>query len=227
MNPLKHLHPQRLLRDTATLLAFSKKAKQPVWLKALRMFPTSLPLRSIIPAETGAFAPPDSTVLQHKNSLNTSRNHGRIDWRRAVIRQPLPITYDEDTIRKTFYAHHPYELDRPQRLSDSSVVWTSISAGAQLTGESVVQRTLYLESARGGGMRRADAYEKALDEFYRMRQSQEEAEIRRRCDIVARARKTDPDAVDPYAGKPVSKEFARKEQIEFEKAIQLQAQQRM
>lgn len=86
------------------------------------------------------------------------------------------IRYTEDKLRQRFYKEHPWELARPVLLVENSgkaletYEWSCIKQrGKQLSGESLVQRQLYLMKRAEPRMTTEDAYRTACEEFYRER----------------------------------------------------------
>lgn len=92
----------------------------PPWHAAmLRHPPAPLPLRSILPAETGSFRLPHASATLHAlQRLHARSPNKRRDARTAYVKTPPTIMYDEDRIRDVFYRDHPYELDRPIALEE-------------------------------------------------------------------------------------------------------------
>ena len=95
---------------------------------------------------------------------------------------PLSLQYEEDSLRKTFFSDHPWELARPRVLVETSgdshaeVDW---STGIQqpnlpLSGENVVQRQLYLLQ-NIPDISTAEAYDIARKEFYAERRREHTA----------------------------------------------------
>ena len=95
---------------------------------------------------------------------------------------PLSLQYEEDTLRKTFFSDHPWELARPRVLvetSGDSHVEVDWSTGIQqpnlpLSGENVVQRQLYLLQ-NIPDISTAEAYDIARKEFYTERRREHTA----------------------------------------------------
>ncbi|KAL2263717.1 hypothetical protein VTK26DRAFT_5473 [Humicola hyalothermophila] len=93
--------------------------------------------------------------------------------------RPTRIVYPEDELRRDFYRDHPWELARPRLVLELDGQdgryrdWSKglRQPGMQLSGESVVQRQLWLMEAKG--MRKEEAYDKARKEFYKLRQQEE------------------------------------------------------
>lgn len=86
------------------------------------------------------------------------------------------IRYREDELRKRFFKEHPWELARPVQLLENDGDdtkhhdWSKITqTGKQLSGESVVQRQLYLMTQVSPPMTKDKAYLHACQEFYKLR----------------------------------------------------------
>ncbi|KAK0732685.1 mitochondrial ribosomal protein S25-domain-containing protein [Apiosordaria backusii] len=98
--------------------------------------------------------------------------------------RPTKIIHPEDRLREEFYRDHPWELARPMLLIEidgQDARFRDWSKGLQqpgmkLSGESVVQRQLWLMQ-NIPGMTKRKAYDQARKEFYRLR-SFEETETR-------------------------------------------------
>jgi len=111
-------------------------------------------------------------VTRNKQRYNTSGKH--------LYRLPK-LGYQEDRIRHLFYTNHPWELARPRNMIEneahtpaSQLDWSTIYQDSiPLSGESVVQRTLWLakqpEYREKHGVDWFSAYEQARVEFYRLR----------------------------------------------------------
>ncbi|KAK3986636.1 mitochondrial ribosomal protein S25-domain-containing protein [Cladorrhinum sp. PSN332] len=93
--------------------------------------------------------------------------------------RPTKIAFPEDQLRADFFRDHPWELARPKmvlELDGKDARYRDWSTGLRqpgmkLSGESVVQRQLWLMQV--GKMSRRAAYDKARKEFYDLRQSEE------------------------------------------------------
>ncbi|KAL5082868.1 hypothetical protein Trisim1_002751 [Trichoderma cf. simile WF8] len=97
--------------------------------------------------------------------------------------RPQSIAYPEDALRTSFYKDHPWELARPRVVLEldgkdyQHCDWSKglKQKGIPLSGESVVQRQLWL--MENEKMSKRKAYDTVRREFYRLRQ-QEEVEKR-------------------------------------------------
>ncbi|KAH8907294.1 37S ribosomal protein Rsm25 [Coniochaeta sp. PMI_546] len=106
------------------------------------------------------------------------RHSGR-PLRTGNLFKPSRIAYPEDQLRKEFYKDHPWELARPRIImeldgQDSKYLdWSKglRQRGMALSGESVVQRQLWLMNNMK--MNKEQAYDKARKEFYALRQEED------------------------------------------------------
>lgn len=93
--------------------------------------------------------------------------------------RPQTIAYPEDALRTSFYKDHPWELARPRVVLEldgkdhQHCDWSKglRQPGVPLTGESVVQRQLWLMETQN--MSKRKAYDIVRREFYRLRQEEE------------------------------------------------------
>jgi small subunit ribosomal protein S23 len=93
---------------------------------------------------------------------------------------PQDIRYEEDKLRFRFFTDHPWELARPRIVledtgnSHARADWSKglIQPGIPLSGESVIQRQLYLLQTVPN-MKVDAAYDIARKEFYDLRRQQE------------------------------------------------------
>lgn len=174
------LRAQRTSRDPVT---------EPVWFRAVAAHP---------PTQNFAHKPHKLAEFQALASIEAVEPQERVPEtgyyvtrakRRSANTAPLfkarDIVYEEDGIRQYFFEQHPWELARPKLLVETDgkdaarADWSRLDqAGARrLDGESVVQRTLWLQQhepkyaaarANNGGDW-AEAYDQARLEFYRLR----------------------------------------------------------
>ncbi|KAK4644600.1 mitochondrial ribosomal small subunit component [Podospora bellae-mahoneyi] len=115
--------------------------------------------------------------------------------------RPTKIEHPEDRLRKQFYSDHPWELARPKLLMEIDGKdaryrdWSKglRQPGMKLSGESVVQRQLYL--MQHAKMTRAQAYDVARKEFYKLRRFEE---------TEARIAQEEARAYGAYFGKTVN-----------------------
>jgi small subunit ribosomal protein S23 len=95
---------------------------------------------------------------------------------------PKPIRYEEDSLRKRFFADHPWELARPRTLVETNgdqhahADWSTgiKQPGIPVSGESVVQRQLWLLQ-NVADITVPEAYDIARKEFYVVRRKQQTA----------------------------------------------------
>ncbi|KAH0496186.1 hypothetical protein TgHK011_003563 [Trichoderma gracile] len=98
--------------------------------------------------------------------------------------RPQSVSYPEDALRTSFYKDHPWELARPRVVLEldgkdyQRCDWSKglRQPGIPLTGESVVQRQLWLmenDLVDGVKMSKRKAYDIVRREFYRLRQEEE------------------------------------------------------
>jgi len=93
---------------------------------------------------------------------------------------PVQLKYEEDALRHRFFSDHPWELARPRVVLETSgdqyrhADWSTglIQPGVPLSGESVVQRQLWLLH-NVPDITVAQAYDMARKEFYLLRRQEE------------------------------------------------------
>ncbi|KAK4171893.1 mitochondrial ribosomal protein S25 [Triangularia setosa] len=115
--------------------------------------------------------------------------------------RPTKIVHPEDRLRKDFYSDHPWELARPKLLMEidgkDARYWDWSKGlrqpGMKLSGESVVQRQLWLMEV--AGMPKKKAYDVARKEFYKLRRFEE---------TEARIAQEEARAYGAYFGKTVN-----------------------
>ncbi|KAM3074738.1 mitochondrial ribosomal small subunit component [Clarireedia jacksonii] len=156
-----NLKPSRVYQ-TATLLMESRSITQrPPWYDIIGAIPPSEILTRTQP-------------VQHRVSNVKSKKK-----KASKMFQPQSIVYEEDRLRQEFYRDHPWELARPRIVLESDgrdgqrCDWSRLQQpGRQLTGESVVQRQLWLMHNEPG-MSSSKAYDIARKEFYALRRAEE------------------------------------------------------
>ncbi|RMZ86250.1 hypothetical protein DV737_g119, partial [Chaetothyriales sp. CBS 132003] len=92
---------------------------------------------------------------------------------------PTQLQYEEDRLRKQFFADHPWELARPRVVLETTgnqhadADWSTglVQPSMPLSGESVVQRQLHLLE-NTADISVAEAYDVARKEFYALRRRQ-------------------------------------------------------
>ncbi|PQE26169.1 37S ribosomal Rsm25 protein [Rutstroemia sp. NJR-2017a BBW] len=177
-----NLKPSRVYQ-TATLLLESRSITQrPPWYDTIGAIPPSEILTRTQP-------------VQHRDQNVKSKKK-----KASKMFQPQTIVYEEDRLRQEFYRDHPWELARPRIVleddgRDGQICdWSRIEQpGRQLTGESVVQRQLWLMH-NVPGMTSNRAYDIARKEFYYFRQAEE---------IERRVAKEEALSTGAYFGKGV------------------------
>ena len=93
---------------------------------------------------------------------------------------PKPLRYEEGSLRRTFFSDHPWELARPRVVLETSgdqykdADWSTglMQPGIPLSGESVVQRQLWLLE-NIPDITIPQAYDVARKEFYTLRRREE------------------------------------------------------
>ncbi|KAG9777531.1 Small ribosomal subunit protein mS23 [Exophiala dermatitidis] len=93
---------------------------------------------------------------------------------------PKKLQYEEDSLRSRFFSDHPWELARPRVVLETSgdqyknADWSTglVQPGVPLSGESVVQRQLWL-LGNVPDITVAQAYDIARKEFYTLRRQEE------------------------------------------------------
>ncbi|KAK3941748.1 mitochondrial ribosomal protein S25 [Diplogelasinospora grovesii] len=161
----RHFRPQRVYQTASSFLATNLipgKAGEaaPAWLKAVESIP---------PAE----------LLTRPYPIQHTAPNPRAKKPHNIFR-PTRITYPEDELRRDFYRDHPWELARPKmvlELDGKDARYRDWSKGLRqpgmpLSGESVVQRQLWLME-NTPGMSKQMAYDIARREFYKLRQQEE------------------------------------------------------
>ncbi|ATY62980.1 37S ribosomal protein Rsm25 [Cordyceps militaris CM01] len=162
----RQIRPARVLQsvqeELKSTVMGSDKTYKPPWLNIVSSVPPSETLIRPIPT-------------QHATAFGGSKKARKPH----NIYRPQKIVYIEDKLRAAFYKDHPWELARPRIILESDgkdsqrCDWSKgvRQPGVALTGESVVQRQLYLMEA--GQMTQNKAYDTARHEFYKLRQAEE------------------------------------------------------
>ena len=110
-------------------------------------------------------------AVQKKSKSATTNRH---------LFSPMKLRYEEDVLRKQFFSDHPWELARPRVVVETdgnqhkNADWSKglIQPGIPLSGESVVQRQLWLLENLPD-ITLAQSYDVARKEFYTLRRQQE------------------------------------------------------
>lgn len=165
------LRPLRVAETTSQLLRIKHLKQQPAWYNPVSRMPPSTDLSrkpSTVPSadqvpgslfpSTGSVSsltssPPLDATTTTTTTVSGSRRRGKKVKR---LFEPRLIVYPEDRLRSRFYREHPWELARPVLLSEndgSSDIYRNARTdwsrglrqpGRRVTGESVVQRWMYL-----------------------------------------------------------------------------------
>ncbi|KAK1836134.1 37s ribosomal protein rsm25 [Podospora conica] len=161
----RKLRAARIMQATTELLDVRHavtgrpRFSKPNWYEAVRMIP---------PAEvlTRTYAEQHQPINpRQKKPLNLYR--------------PTEMVYPEDQLRQDFYRDHPWELARPMMVLELDGQdgrrrdWSRglEQPGMKLSGESVVQRQMWLMNNMK--LSKEEAYDQARKEFYLLRQRQE------------------------------------------------------
>jgi len=156
-----NLKPSRVFQTASLLLESQSISQAPPWFKTIGSIP---------PGEIMTRTQP----VQHRDSNRKSRTR-----KPSKMFKPQLIEYEEDRLRREFYRDHPWELARPRIVLENDgkdaqrCDWSRIQQpGRPLTGESVIQRQLWLLN-NVPGMSNAQAYDVARREFYALRHEEE------------------------------------------------------
>ncbi|KAL1883946.1 mitochondrial ribosomal small subunit component [Diaporthe australafricana] len=195
----RSFRPQKVYQTAKINLAIPRNSNAPpvppVWLKVIERIPPSEILTRPKPVP---HREPNSRQRKPRN-----------------IFKPQQITYPEDELRWNFFKDHPWELARPRVVVELDgkdgryVDWSSglKQPGVPVTGESVVQRQLWLME-NGKGMSKEQAYDVARKELYDIRQQQ---------DIERRVAQEEARMVGAYFGKSRSEVSMELENAVYEK----------
>ncbi|TVY49994.1 37S ribosomal protein S25, mitochondrial [Lachnellula occidentalis] len=156
----RNLKPSRVYQTALRLLESQSIEQPPVWFNTIGSIPPGEILTRTQPA-------------QHRETKFNSRIR-----KPSKMFKPQPIEYEEDQLRREFYNDHPWELARPRIVLENDgrdgqrCDWSRIQQlGRPLSGESVVQRQLWL--IQNNGLPKNAAYDVARKEFYALRHEQE------------------------------------------------------
>jgi small subunit ribosomal protein S23 len=163
-------------------LKTQKTRNQPAWLEIVGDIPPAQiltrqqPVRHPLTKVRTRTLPGGKTeqhvhVVEQKKSRSTRGQH---------LFTPTPLRYEEDTLRKRFFSDHPWELARPRVVLETSgdqyknADWSKglQQPGVSVTGESVVQRQLWLLE-NVPDITVPQAYDIARKEFYALRRQEE------------------------------------------------------
>ncbi|RFU36100.1 hypothetical protein B7463_g163, partial [Scytalidium lignicola] len=155
------LKPARIYQTASLLLESQSISQPPPWYTTIGLIPPSEILTRPQPVQHRELNPKMRTKKPSK------------------MFKPQPIVYEEDRLRKEFYKDHPWELARPRVVLEQDgkdgqrCDWSKIRQKQRpLTGESVVQRQLWLMH-NVSDMTTSRAYDIARKEFYALRQEEE------------------------------------------------------
>ncbi|RDL37785.1 uncharacterized protein BP5553_05218 [Venustampulla echinocandica] len=155
----RSLRPARVYQTASRLLEANSTSQPPVWYNTIGSIPPGEILTRTQPA-------------QHRAQKHNSRIR-----KPSKMFQPQIIEYEEDRLRRQFHKDHPWELARPRVVLENDGRdgqkhdWSRIrQPGMPLSGESVVQRQLWLMY---NGRSKAEAYDIARKEFYALRHEEE------------------------------------------------------
>ncbi|KXJ86729.1 37S ribosomal protein S25 [Microdochium bolleyi] len=200
MGGMRQTAPPRVFQTATAVLnqaVIGKVATQkPVWYDIMAAHPPGEILTRTYPQ-------------QHRPQKITSKTR-----KASKLFQPQKLTYEEDILRRQFYKDHPWELARPRMIVETDgkdaqkYDWSRglRQPGMQLSGESVVQRQLWM-MYNIPGMTRVKAYDAARREFYQLRQEE---------DVERRIAAEEARAVGAYFGKGFLQIGLELEDREFE-----------
>ncbi|ODV89726.1 hypothetical protein CANCADRAFT_4350 [Tortispora caseinolytica NRRL Y-17796] len=168
------MDPVNVLQRVSRQLNFGHMKYAPLWLKAVAQNPPSH--QSLLKVPHIKTSPGLSKDVRER--LTTSMKKRKVSGK--ALTAPPKLVYPEDALRERFYREHPWELARPRYLAETDgndhrlADWSKLRQRAfALTGESVVQRTMWLNEKQQ--MSFDDAYNQARTEFYRARMEDEAA----------------------------------------------------
>ncbi|ODV95978.1 hypothetical protein PACTADRAFT_49403 [Pachysolen tannophilus NRRL Y-2460] len=167
-----------VLERTSHYLKSGLLKKQPLWYKVVAAYPPQKDLTRKVKRV--------NEVLKNASELEPSKKalyKTRIQPNRLKnkLYQSQKLKFLEDDLRKLFYEQHPWELADPKNLIENEKImhktlnWKTIrQLYVPLSGESVVQRTLYI--LENENLSLLNAYDKARFEYYRVKIEQESEE---------------------------------------------------
>ncbi|KAM5343163.1 hypothetical protein ACJ41O_014129 [Fusarium nematophilum] len=159
----RQIRPARVLHTVSEELNHNILGQQsvptPPWFKIMQSVPPAETLVRTLPPRHRA---PNPKATKPKNLF-----------------RPQRISYLEDALRTIFYKDHPWELARPRIVMEldgkdyQRCDWSKglKQPGIPLSGESVVQRQMWLMEVQKLSKRKA--YDMTRREFYRLRQEEE------------------------------------------------------
>ncbi|KAG2182289.1 hypothetical protein INT43_007216 [Umbelopsis isabellina] len=175
--------PTELTKHVSRLLKGKLLKKPPTWFAAVQAVP---PGPSVIRAQNTEVNIAGQTNAEKQfgqaNRLPAhSINRHKQKNLKTRAPKPRPIVYPEDRLRRQFYKDHPFELQRPKLLVETTdgINRTNFSQllldgmhPAQVDGETVIKYQLHLMVSQN--MTERQAYAKATSEFYEIRAQEEE-----------------------------------------------------
>ncbi|KAF2085989.1 mitochondrial ribosomal protein [Saccharata proteae CBS 121410] len=124
--------------------------------------------------------PPSETLVRPLQQASTRKplKKNQNCKKPSKMFQPIKLSYEEDRLRREFFADHPWELARPRVVLENDGCdgrnwdWSRIEQpGKKLDGESVVQRQRWLMTHQR--LPKLTAYDIARKEFYALRHREE------------------------------------------------------
>ena len=154
----------------------------PVWLYALADVPPAQILTRQQPQQHSVTQIRTQTLADGRTEQVAIEAPGRTKKsgkKASRLFAPVEIKYEEDELRKQFFQDHPWELARPRTVLETtgdqhkeSDYSTGLrQPGVPLSGESVIQRQLYLLE-NTPDITREESYDIARREFYILRRQQ-------------------------------------------------------
>lgn len=121
---------------------------------------------------------PTGKTAQYTRLVEPKKSKSAATNRRLF--SPEKLRYEEDALRKRFFQDHPWELARPRMVLETDgqrhkdIDWSTgiMQPGTPLSGESVVQRQLWLLE-NIPDITLAQSYDVARKEFYELRRRDE------------------------------------------------------
>lgn len=182
------LRTSQLMHAGSNIRGGKTAVSEPAWYKVVLANP---PTHQLLPRlrklkQYVEEVPRSEPEVNSRTGKYTTRAKPKFNTRAGHLYKLSKIEYPEDKIRRLFYTNHPWEMARPRNMiendgrSTAKCNWSTISQPTlRLSGENVVQRTLWLSAqpayVKEHGKDWYEAYKQARLEFYRLR-IQENAE---------------------------------------------------
>ena len=179
---LTALNVRRTAINTSNLKG-TKDAVHPCWAGVLSEIPPAQVLIRQQPihhtfTKTRTRSLPNGKKTQYTQLVEPKKSKSAATNRRLF--SPEKLRYEEDALRKRFFQDHPWELARPRMVLETDgqrhkdIDWSTgiMQPGTPLSGESVVQRQLWLLE-KMPDITLAQAYDIARKEFYALRRREE------------------------------------------------------